>query len=48
MKVDPSVVKNELDPKRTKTDQRQVPADTAKQGTEKMIELDLYGSDEEI
>ncbi|KAJ6896923.1 hypothetical protein NC651_022959 [Populus alba x Populus x berolinensis] len=47
-KLDPSTVtKNQPDLKRTKTVQGQASVDKVKQGTTKMIELDIFDSDEE-
>lgn len=47
--MDPSVVmKNQPDAKRMKIDQGQPSVDKAKQGIGKMIELDIFGSDEEM
>ncbi|KDP29654.1 hypothetical protein JCGZ_18816 [Jatropha curcas] len=49
MKVDPSILKKKkMNAKKMKTDQGQVSAEKAKHGKGKMIELDIYGSDEEI
>ncbi|KAJ9189566.1 hypothetical protein P3X46_000841 [Hevea brasiliensis] len=49
MKVDPSVVmKTEPVAKRKKTDQGQTSAEKSKHETGKMIELEIFGSDEEI
>ncbi|CAK7329495.1 unnamed protein product [Dovyalis caffra] len=49
IKLDPSMVtKNRPDLKRKKTEQGLASADKAKQGTTKMIELDLFDSDEEL
>ncbi|KAF2302065.1 hypothetical protein GH714_032262 [Hevea brasiliensis] len=49
MKVDPSVVmKTEPVVKRKKTDQGQTSAEKSKHETGKMIELEIFGSDEEI
>lgn len=47
-KLDPSTVtKNQPDLKRKKTVQGQGSVDQVKQGTTKMIELDIFDSDEE-
>lgn len=47
-KPNPSVVKQQPDTKRKKTDVDQALMDKTKQGTGKMIELNYVSSDEEI
>lgn len=49
MKVNPFVVmNNEPDAKRKKTDYGQASAEKSKNETGKMIELEIFGSDEDI